>query len=150
MKKNIGIYEPEKKILIFIDQKPYLSGPLIKNYFSFYPFAKSSLQQSMIEKGNDIGSVHTYKNLVFLIVRKHFNSKINVEQFKSILFNLPANEIYKTTKESFTDYAKVIENLKNDLPYIVQFYDVSGFNNGIYETYEGVPIKEVITRYERK
>jgi hypothetical protein len=134
-KYNIGVYEKDKKTLIFIDQKPFMSGELIKNITSFHFKMEEWLKQK-VSQDNSIGRVIELGDVVFLIVRKHFNSKINRENFRKIIFNLPAGQIYKTTKESFVDYAEEIENMIDKLPFTVQFYDVSGFGQGIYKKIE--------------
>jgi hypothetical protein len=135
LKYNIGVYEKNKRILIFIDQKPFLSGELFKNFASFRFKLHETLQKEL-EKDNSIGRVIEYSDMTFLIVRKHYNSKINRENFRKIIFNLPAGQIYKTTKENFVDYAEEIENMQEKLPFTVQFYDVSGFGQGVYKKFE--------------
>jgi hypothetical protein len=136
MKLNVGVYEENKRILIFIDQKPYLSGNLMKNFMSFHPTVKDRLEKRFSENTPKIGDVFEYLNMTFLVVRKHFRSKIRPDEFSKIIFNLSPNVIYKTTKENFVEYAQIIEELKDKLPFTVQFYDVSGFNEGVYKKYE--------------
>ena len=90
-------YEPEKTILAFTTLGGHISGTLMKN-LNFVAPAKIKRMRERVE---EIGQCILVDNVMFVVLRKHYNTKVSHDQFKMALNNLPKDRLYKTTKEDF-------------------------------------------------
>jgi hypothetical protein len=120
------VYEKEKFYLAFTTQGGHITGDLMKNIENISPRAIEEMKAE-IAKDNTIGRVIWCGQFVFIITRKHYNSKPNAAEFVSMLGSLPADKIFKTTKEIHPVYANVfsISNFYN-----IEVYDSSDWDYG--------------------
>jgi hypothetical protein len=128
IKGNIFIYEQNKKTLAFIDIKGHLSGKLMKNIEYVQPRVIKELKQVILESGNEIGKIIVVDNYVFLTVRNHYNSKVDLTKFKDTITQLEPNQIYKTTGENYTECLDIIKDV--NLPYTLEVYETSEWGVG--------------------
>lgn len=124
---NVFRWEPHKTTLFFLTQGGHLSGDLLKELENRAPqIVKEMLEE--IAKDNTIGRYFELRGGIwgFLVVRKHYNTKPNADQFTSMLRSLPARQ-FKTTLETHEVYAKTLKALA--LPNI-EIYDTSQWGKG--------------------
>jgi len=127
-KGNVFIYEKHKKTLAFIDLKGHLSGRLMKNIDYVQPRVIEELKKTILESGNEIGKIIQIRDYVFVTIRNHYNSKVDLNKFKTIMQKLEPQNIYKTTAENYTECLDVIKEV--DLPYTLEVYETSEWGVG--------------------
>lgn len=117
--KNVFLLEyPSKQTLAFTTQGGHLSGKLMKNIDFRRPEIIKQFQEVVKQKTPQIGEVITIQNYSFLILRKHYNSRLNTVAFtQAIAAALPALKTagfldnLKTTDEDFPEYMEILKSL---------------------------------------
>ena len=123
--KNVFEYEKNKHILAFTTQGGHVTGDLMKAIKFRSPDTIIKLQQE-INKGVEIGDVFVIGHYVFIILKKHYNSKIKNEEFE-IMMNKVAPRLSKyNLKTTNEDYPNLKETIKNYLPDI-EYCDTSAW-----------------------
>ena len=123
--KNVFEYEPKKHILVFTTQSGHVTGELMKQIKFRSPEVISKLHEKISESA-EIGDVFVIKGYVFVITRKHYNSRIKNEDFE-VLMNKVAPQLSKyTLKTTNEDYPKLREIIENYLPDI-EYCDTSAW-----------------------
>ena len=117
--KNVFEYEPKKHILAFTTQSGHVTGDLMKQIKFRSPDTIVKLQQR-ISNGAEIGDIFVIGCYVFVVLRKHYNSKIKNEDFE-VLMNKITPELseytLKTTNEDYPKLREIIENYLPDIEY---------------------------------
>lgn len=114
-----NVENPSKFKLIFITQKGHLTGKIMKGMDFRQPKIIEELKVKLEEK-NEIGDVIIIKNNVFVIYRKHYNSRVDGQQFEKILKKaLPSlsGMQFKTTNEDLPQFQKIILKYLPDIEY---------------------------------
>lgn len=123
-KSNIWQYEKDKKILIFISQTGH-SKPLINNLKEVAPRYAAKMEE-LLSQDNSMYRVIELDRFVFVIYKKHYNTRDNAAQILEAYNALPEG-LYKTTVEN----ANILAALK-DKPNIM-FYETSQFGKHLWK-----------------
>ena len=122
---NVFQYEPKVKILAFTTEKAHVSGTLMKNIDFRLPNEILAVK-NWAESGVKTGDVYVGRHAVFVVLRKHFNTKIKLEGVDKMLFKI-ADQLQdyklKTTNE---DYPQIQDLLSKHLPHL-QFCETSAW-----------------------
>ena len=73
---NVFVYDKESKILAFITEKGHISGNIMKGIEFRMPRVITQLQ-NWIQDSRGFGDILVLDNVVFVVYRKHYNSKVN-------------------------------------------------------------------------
>jgi hypothetical protein len=122
---NVFQYEPNVKLLAFTTEKGHLSGTLMKNIDFRLPNEILALKEK-VDSGLKTGDVFVSRHTVFVVLRKHYNTKIKLEDVDKMLSKISADlSLYhlKTTNE---DYPQLQELLIKHIPHL-QFADTSAW-----------------------
>jgi hypothetical protein len=92
-------WEPEKKHLFFITQGAHMSGIALKNLQYVQPQIVEELVVLVNSSKPTIGSVIAIQDYVFIVSRKHYSSKHDLDLVKNALHTLKG--IYKMSNEDF-------------------------------------------------
>jgi hypothetical protein len=93
-------WEPEKKFLFFITQGAHASGVALKNLEDLQPSVLEELKRVVATLKPAIGSViSVQERYVFIVSRKHYTSKHDLELVKKALLTLKGS--YKLAIEDF-------------------------------------------------
>lgn len=128
MTNVFDIGEKRKHILTFITQGGHVSGDLMKQIKYRSPNTIIKLQE-YINQGAEIGDVFVIGYFVFVVIKKHYNSKIKREQFEAILKDVAPRVSHlslRTTAESYEEYKEIVSNY---LPGI-EYCDTSAWDIG--------------------
>lgn len=102
--------EPEKKILFFITQGAHTTGTAMKYLFEVAPQAVEKLQKIVAADKPTIGTVITVKDTLdytFIVSRKHYNSKHDLDLVSSALASLPSGN-YKMFNGDFPTIVELV------------------------------------------
>lgn len=122
---NVFQYEPKVKILAFTTEKAHVSGTLMKNIDFRLPSEILSLK-NWAESGSKIGDIFIGRHAVFVVLRKHYNTKIKLEEVDKMLSKVALqlqNYELKTTSE---DYPQIEDLLSKHMPNL-KFYNTSAW-----------------------
>ena len=114
---DIGL--KRKHILAFITQGGHVSGELMKQIKFRSPTTITKLQEH-ITNGVEIGDVFVIGYYVFVVIKKHYNSRIKKEQFEIIMNDVAPRISHfslKTTNDDYEDFKEIIENYLPDIEY---------------------------------
>ena len=121
---------PKKQTLAFTTQGGHISGELMKNINFRRPEIIQEFKK-LVLTNNNIGSVIEVKGYFFIVIRKHYNSKVDETTFRKAislaLSQISGGENFKTTNEDWPQFQSVIKEL---IPNI-EFRDRSGWPNFI-------------------
>jgi hypothetical protein len=93
-------WEPEKKILFFITQGAHASGVALKILEDKQPSVLEELKRMVATTKPAIGSViSVQERYVFIVSRKHYSSKHDLDLVKKALLTLKGS--YKVANEDF-------------------------------------------------
>jgi len=93
-------WEPEKKTLFFITQGAHASGVALKNLEYLQPSVLEELKRMVATTKPAIGSViSVQERYVFIVSRKHYSSKHDLDLVKKALLTLKGS--YKVANEDF-------------------------------------------------
>lgn len=110
---------PRRRILVFITQAGHISGHIMRGIAYRRPTAIEELQKEL-EKDNTIGRVIYIDHFIFVIYRKHYNSKVSLKEFERIISPI-ANEInefpLKRTLEDMTQYKDLVDKYFPSIEY---------------------------------
>lgn len=109
-------WEPEKKFLFFITQGAHVSGTAMKNLNEVQPEVVELLVEQVNRIKPTIGTVidiDYVSNYSFIVSRKHYSSKHDLDLVKSALAKL--NGIYKMSNE---DFPTIVELVTREFPNI--------------------------------
>jgi hypothetical protein len=101
---------PLKKILAFTTQGGHVSGKLMKQIEFRSPEVIDKLKDK-ISQGNSIGDVIVIDTFIFVVYKKHYNTKMNRDKFEAVLkIAAPNINKYRTkiTNEDWPDYQDLI------------------------------------------
>lgn len=101
---------PLKKIVAFITQGAHVSGKIMKQIEFRDPDVIIELKNKIANNSN-IGDVIAIGAYVFVVYKKHYNTKMNTEKFEAALkIAAPIINKYKTkiTNEDWPDYKELI------------------------------------------
>ena len=100
-------WEPAKKILFFITQGAHSSGIALKNLENVQPAVLEQLKQMVSISKPSIGDVLSVQDqYVFIVSRKHYSSKHDLDLVKNALSTLEGN--YKMSGEDFPDIVRLV------------------------------------------
>lgn len=102
---------PRKRILAFITQGGHLSGKIMKGIEYRIPKAIIKLKEEL-QKDNSIGRIIEINDIIFVIYRKHYNSKVTVDKFDKFISDLePELNKYKLkiTNEDLPQFKEILE-----------------------------------------
>ena len=109
---NVFNLEPEnKKVLAFITQGGHISGQIMKGIEFRLP-ARIEQMREILNKNNKIGDVIELDYVVFVVVRKHYNTKLTEKTFEEALVKaLPnlSHLLLKTTNEDWPQFEHIIK-----------------------------------------
>jgi hypothetical protein len=103
-------WEPEKKILFFITQGAHITGEAMKQLDNFNPQLVEKLKAYVVSNKPTIGTVIDIKdhtNCLFIVSRKHFSSKHDLDLVRSALASL-GDSTYKIAREDFPTIISVV------------------------------------------
>ena len=123
---NVFKYERDSKVLAFTTAKGHVSGTLMKNIDFRLPSDILSMKE-WSANGVAVGDIFVTKYIVFVVLRKHFNTKISLEAVDKMLAQLAPelnNYKLKTTNE---DYPQLQSLLQQHLPQL-EFCDTSAWS----------------------
>ena len=110
-KNNLfNIEQPHRKILAFVTQGGHLSGQVMKNIDYRLPARIEKMKTILVEQ-NEIGSVIETDYVVFIVLRKHYNTKMSEKTFEDVLVKaLPniSDILLKTTNEDWPQFEHLI------------------------------------------
>ena len=107
-------WEPEKKVLFFITQGAHVSGVALKNLENFNPIVIEQLKRMVDILKPSIGEVlSVQERYVFIVSRKHYTSKHDLELVKKALLKLKGN--YKLASE---DFPSIVDMVSKEFPEI--------------------------------
>lgn len=120
MESNLfNVESPSKFKLVFITQKGHITGNIMKGMDFRLPRTVEKLKEKLEEK-NEIGDVIIINNSVFVIYRKHYNSRVSEQEFEKVLKKaLPSlsGMQLKTTNEDLPQFQKIILKYLPDIEY---------------------------------
>lgn len=119
MKDNVFQYEKDVRILAFTTEKGHVSGELMKNIKFRLPREIEKLH-TWIEEGQEIGQILITNHVVFVVLKRHYNSRLKREEFEAILKKIaPRLEPLKlkTTTESLEEYKDLVLDYVPHLKY---------------------------------
>jgi len=122
---NIFQYEPNVKLLAFTTEKAHLSGTLMKNIDFRLPNEILALKERA-ETGLKIGDIFVSRYTVFVVLRKHYNTKIKTEEVDKMISNISAELNQYSLKTTNEDYPQLQEMLLKHLPQLY-FADTSAW-----------------------
>ena len=122
---NIFQYEPNVKLLAFTTEKAHLSGTLMKNIDFRLPNEILALKERA-ETGLKIGDIFVSRHTVFVVLRKHYNTKIKLEEVDKMLSNISAQLSQYNLKTTNEDYPQLQELLQKHIPQL-QFAKTSAW-----------------------
>ena len=114
--KYLFKYEPEKKILLFIDQKGHKSGEVMKHYDYIQPHIVERLQEVLAAHPHGTGDHIEIGNVVFLITRKHYASRHDLSAVRSFLKDNTTP--YKVSELDFPEIVAVLRESP-----VLEFYN---------------------------
>ena len=120
LKEYLFKYEPNKTTLAFTTLGGHLSGTLMKNINFIAPDKIAKMKEEVKE----IGQMIFISDYCFVVLRKHYNTKVKIDHFKAILNNLPKDKVYKTTQEDFSELWDEIE-----IPDYIEIYKSSNWED---------------------
>lgn len=101
---------PRKKILVFITQGGHLSGKIMKGIDFRLPAVITKMKEELAND-NSIGRVFEIRDIIFVVYKKHYNTKLTTAQFdkflEKIAQQLNQNNL-KITNEDWPNYKDVI------------------------------------------
>lgn len=115
---NLFTYKDrDQKFLVFATLGGHLSGTIMKNIDYRMPQEIQRFKNWLAED-RSIGDVFVSQFVVFFVYRKHYNSKINSDQFKELLEQ--KSEFLKPYKLATTDedLPQYKEMIKQYIPHI--------------------------------
>lgn len=110
-------WEPEKKILFFITQGAHITGTAMKYLFEVAPQVVEKLQKIVANDKPTIGTVIKVRDILdytFIVSRKHYNSKHDLDLVSSALASL-SDGIYKMFNG---DFPTIVELVATQYPHI--------------------------------
>ncbi len=122
---NVFQYEPNVKLLAFTTEKAHLSGTLMKNIDFRLPNEILALKKRA-ETSLKIGDIFVSRHTVFVVLRKHYNTKIKTEEVDKMLSNISAELNQYRLKTTNEDYPQLQEMLSKHLPQLY-FADTSAW-----------------------
>jgi hypothetical protein len=100
-------WEPEKKFLFFITQGAHASGVALKTLEDLQPSILEELKRVVATMKPAIGSViSVQERYVFIVSRKHYSSKHDLDLVKKALLTLEGN--YKIAYEDFPSIVDLV------------------------------------------
>ena len=102
--------EPRRKILAFITQGGHISGKVMKGIEYRLP-ARIKQMKAILPQNNKIGDVIETDYVVFVVLRKHYNTKVSEKNFEEVIEKaLPkiSNQLLKTTNEDWPQFEHII------------------------------------------
>lgn len=81
---NIFVYDNSSKVLAFITEKGHVSGNIMKGIEFRSPKVIDSLR-NWIEDKRGFGDIFVSDYVVFVVYRKHYNSKVTDKDFETLL-----------------------------------------------------------------
>ena len=110
---------PRKKILVFITQGGHLSGKIMKGIDFRLPKVIEELKEEL-SKDNSIGRIFEIRDIIFVIYKKHYNTKITSDQFNKLLqksSSILNNYKLKITNEDWPSFKDIIIQNIPDIEY---------------------------------
>lgn len=114
-----NLEESKKKILVFTTQAGHLSGVIMKAIDFRLP-TRIEVLKDELKINNEIGRVIETDYVVFIVLRKHYNSKVTEKQFQEILLKaLPKLEgiQLKTTNEDWKQFEHIVKSAIPSIEY---------------------------------
>jgi hypothetical protein len=102
-------WEPERKFVFFITQGAHISGTAMKNLFEVNPQVVEKLQKLVAMDKPTIGTAIQVKDTgdyVFIVSRKHYSSKHDLDLVSSALAKLEGT--YKMSNEDFPTIVELV------------------------------------------
>jgi len=122
---NVFKYEQDSRVLAFTTAKGHVSGTLMKNIDYRLPSDIISMKE-WSTNGVAVGDIFVTKYIVFVVLRKHFNTKISLEAVDKMLSQLAPqlnNYKLKTTNE---DFPQLQDLLQKHIPQL-EFHETSAW-----------------------
>lgn len=103
------IETPRKKVLAFITQGVHLSGDIMKAINFRNPRVIEKLKKN--KENYKTGDVIEIDNYIFVVYKKHFNSRIDEKDFENLLKNISfiSPDELKTTNEHLSEFEDLIK-----------------------------------------
>ena len=105
-------WKPEKKTLFFITQSAHASGKALKNLQEVAPSVLEKVQSMCADIKPDIGEVIILPMYVFIVSRKHYASKHDLDLVRQGLDKLKEHSI-KMSSEDFPSIVEIARNYPN-------------------------------------
>lgn len=117
---NLFTWEPERYTIAFTTQSGHLSGKLMKDINFRRPDIIKTLKTRIQKNKPNIGDIVVVRNYIFVILRKHYNTRINKTQFRDIIKGIVPNILKETTmfKTTSQDFPLFEEDLVELIPNI--------------------------------
>lgn len=116
---NLFTFDKERKILAFITEKGHISGNIMKGIDFRMPRAISELNNWM-QDSRGFSDILITDHVVFVVYRKHYNSKVNDKDFIKLLDKVaPQLQDYKLriTNEDLPQFKNLITQYFPDIAY---------------------------------
>jgi hypothetical protein len=118
-------WEPEKNTLFFITQGAHASGTALKNFANVQPHILEELVSIVNSSKPAIGSVITIRNYIFVVSRKHYSSKHDLDLVLKAL-----NEIsHLSIKMSNEDFPTIVDLVEKHFP-AIEIKKTSNWDDG--------------------
>jgi hypothetical protein len=107
---NLFTFDKERKILAFITEKGHISGNIMKGIDFRMPRAINELNNWM-QDSRGFSDILITDHVVFVVYRKHYNSKVNDKDFTKLLDKVaPQLQDYKLriTNEDLPQFKNLI------------------------------------------
>lgn len=102
--------KPIRKILAFTTQGGHISGKVMKGVEYRLP-ARIEQMKAILPQNNKIGDVIETDYVIFIVLRKHYNTKVSEKSFEEVIEKaLPkiSNQLLKTTNEDWPQFEHII------------------------------------------
>jgi hypothetical protein len=123
---NVFQYEEDVKVLAFTTQKAHVTGTLMKNIDFRLPNEILKLKE-WANSGVETGDIFVSKYTVFVVLRKHFNTKIKTEEVDKMLTQIESELNQYKLKTTNEDYPQIQDLLSKHLPHL-EFCETSAWN----------------------
>lgn len=117
-------WEPEKKTLFFITQSAHASGIAMKNLQEVQPQVVERVQ-SLCKDKPSIGNIITFDNYIFIVSRKHYSSKHDLDLVSNALDQVKDLSI-KVSGEDFPTILGLVKSYSN-----IEIRNISNWEHSI-------------------
>lgn len=114
---NIFLWEPHIQTIAFTTESGHITGTLMKNINFRQPEIIKELRRKVNETKPRTGDVITIKHYSFIILRKHYNTKLTEDTFSNAIKKaLPCLEAFSRFKTTDEDFPQFVDILQKQIP----------------------------------